>query len=55
MMARKVSWGRAIREMSETLSTAVRSSPLYTASPGDFGGAENLIEVIELKARSNNL
>jgi len=29
--------------------------PLYTANPNDFNGAEDLVEVVALHGRPNNL
>jgi hypothetical protein len=36
-------------------TAASNKLPLYTANAGDFRGSENLVEVIEVEARPNNL
>jgi predicted nucleic acid-binding protein len=36
-------------------TAASNQLPLYTANPDDFRGSEGLVEVIEVKARPNNL
>lgn len=36
-------------------TAASNQLPLYTANAGDFRGSENLVEVIEVEARPNNL
>ena len=36
-------------------TAASNQLPLYTANAGDFRGSEKLVEVIEVKARPNNL
>jgi predicted nucleic acid-binding protein len=51
--------GREPRKRASDLMIAATAAsnqlPLYTANPGDFSGSEDLVEVIELKARPNNL
>jgi predicted nucleic acid-binding protein len=51
--------GREPRKRASDLMIAATAAsnqlPLYTADPGDFRGSEDLVEVIELKARPNNL
>ena len=51
--------GRAPRERASDLMIAATAAgnqlPLYTANPGDFRGSENLVDVIEVKARPDNL
>jgi predicted nucleic acid-binding protein len=52
-------FGREPRKRASDLMIAATAAgnqlPLYTANPGDFRGSENLVEVIGLKARPNNL
>ena len=51
--------GRAPRKRASDLMIAATAAgnqlPLYTANPGDFRGSENLVDVIEVKARPDNL
>lgn len=46
------------RRASDLMIAATAASnqlPLYTANPDDFRGSEGLVDVIEVKARPNNL
>ena len=51
--------GREPRKRASDLMIAATAAsnqlPLYTANPDDFRGSEGLLEVIEVKARPNNL
>jgi predicted nucleic acid-binding protein len=51
--------GREPRKRASDLMIAATAAgnqlPLYTANAGDFRGSENLVEIIEVKARPNNL
>jgi predicted nucleic acid-binding protein len=51
--------GREPRKRASDLMIAATAAsnqlPLYTANPDDFRGSEGLVEVIEVKARPNNL
>ena len=51
--------GREPRKRASDLMIAATAAsnqlPLYTANPGDFRGSANLVEVIGVKARPNNL
>jgi predicted nucleic acid-binding protein len=51
--------GREPRKRASDLMIAATAAsnqlPLYTANPGEFKGSENLVEVIEVRARPNNL
>lgn len=52
-------FGREPRKRASDLMIAATAAsnqlPLYTANAGDFRGSENLVEVIEVEARPNNL
>jgi predicted nucleic acid-binding protein len=51
--------GREPRKRASDLMIAATAAsnqlPLYTANPADFRGCEDLVEVVELKARPNDL
>ncbi len=51
--------GREPRKRASDLMIAATAAsvelPLYTANPDDFKGAEDLVEVVALHARPNNL
>jgi predicted nucleic acid-binding protein len=51
--------GREPRKRASDLMIAATAAsnqlPLYTASADDFKGAENLVEVVGIQARPNNL
>jgi hypothetical protein len=52
-------FGREPRKRASDLMIAATAAsnqlPLYTANPGDFKGAEDVVEVMEVKARPNDL
>ena len=35
-------------------TAASNALPLYTANPGDFGGAETFVELVAVQGRSND-
>jgi predicted nucleic acid-binding protein len=46
---------KRVSDLMIAATAASNQLPLYTANPDDFRGSEGLVEVIEVKARPNNL